>query len=196
MINSMQASRPIRQPKGFTILETLVAVTILALAIVGPLSIASKGMQAALVAKDETIAYYLAQDAVEYARFARDTNRLASPASNWLSGSGGNSTDLSACVSGDGSAKCYFDSLDLSPSRPQACPGGICPQLYYNPDNHYFTYSSASPAMFTPFVRTVSIVTPVGANADEAQMTVSVTWSDLPGVTHLVSVREDLYNWR
>lgn len=178
---------------GFTLIETLVAVMILTMGVAGPLSIASKGLQIALVAKDETTAYYLAQDAVEYVRFARDSNRLASPSSNWLSGSGGNSTDLSPCISSDGSALCYLDSLDLNPARPTAC-SGTCPQLYFNASNHYFTYSSAS-TMLTPFTRTISIKTPVGSNASEASMTVTVTWTDLPGITHKVSVAEDLYNW-
>jgi prepilin-type N-terminal cleavage/methylation domain-containing protein len=185
MINSM---------RGFTLLETLVAVVILSMAIAGPLSIASKGLQIALVAKDQTTAYYLTQDAIEYARFARDTNRLQAPSGNWLVGSGGTSTDLSPCVSADGSALCYFDSLDLAPTRPTACSGS-CPVLYYDPNNHYFTYNANAPTMPTAYTRSVSITTPSGGNNSEAAITVTVTWSDLPGVVHKVSAKEDIYNW-
>ena len=50
--------------RGFTLIETLIAVLILTTAIAGPLTIASKGLTATLVAKDQISAFYLAQDAV------------------------------------------------------------------------------------------------------------------------------------
>ena len=57
-------------------METLIAVLVLSLAITGPLTIAQKGLQAALISKDQDTAFYLARDAVEYVRFVRDTNCL------------------------------------------------------------------------------------------------------------------------
>src|SRR5438046_1665614 len=61
---------------GFTIIETLVAIAILLLAIVGPLSIASTSLNSAYYAKDQVTAFYLAQEGIEYMRFLRDTNSL------------------------------------------------------------------------------------------------------------------------
>ena len=180
--------------KGFTLIETLVAVLILVTAIAGPLTIASKGLQTALVAKDQTIAYYLAQDAVEYIRFARDTNRLAG--NGWLVGAGGNSsTGLSNCYSGSGVPSCYLDSLNNSPPTPTSC-GGPCPIMYYDPNNHYFTYNTNAPNVPTLFTRSVFINKGIGGNNDEASLTVTVSWSDLPGITHTITVREDLLNWQ
>src|SRR6266404_2318694 len=98
--------------KGFTLIETLVAVLLLSIAIVGPMTIAQKGLQTALIAKDQSTAFNLAQDAVEFIRFARDTNCLvtsvgACPAANWLNGNGGGTTiNLGNCISTTGTTAC------------------------------------------------------------------------------------------
>ncbi len=189
MINKLKINQ------GFTLIETLVAVLILVSAIMGPLTIASRGLSTALVAKDQTTAYYLAQDAVEYVRFARDTNRLKG--FNWLTGNSAlPSAVLTPCVSADGSAECYFDSLANSPAQPTVCEDATCSQhpLYYDPSNYYFNYNTNN--LKTVFTRTVSIQTPVGGNTDEASLTVTVSWSDLPGLTHTITVREDIFNWQ
>jgi prepilin-type N-terminal cleavage/methylation domain-containing protein len=199
----------IRHKAGFTLIETLVAILILVTAIAGPLTIASKGLSTALVAKDQTTAYYLAQDAVEYVRFARDTNRLQGN-NDWLKGAGGScsssnpinscSTVLTPCT---GATGCYFDSLATYPSVPTACEDAACSQhpLYYDATNHNFNYNTNN--ALTIFTRTVSIVAPVGTNdcvtaghGCEAALTVSVSWSDLPGFTHTITVHEDLFNWQ
>jgi prepilin-type N-terminal cleavage/methylation domain-containing protein len=69
-------NRILKQARGFTLVETLVAVLLLTVAIAGPLTIISKSLITALVAKDQVTAFFLAQDAVEYVRFVRDTNKL------------------------------------------------------------------------------------------------------------------------
>ncbi len=50
---------------GFTIIETLVAITILMIAIAGPITIAKKGLNASLYARDQVTASFLAQDMME-----------------------------------------------------------------------------------------------------------------------------------
>ena len=42
--------------KGFTIIETLIAITVLMIAVAGPLSVASKGLLSAQISKDQMIA--------------------------------------------------------------------------------------------------------------------------------------------
>lgn len=197
-----------RRTAGFTLIETLFAVLILGLTIVGPLGIAAKGLQLALISKDQTMAYYLAQDAVEYVHFARDTNCLMASAASactsdkWLAGNGSvnNSFNLTPCISLDGSASCYIDSLAQTPTVPTLCGGGACPPLYYNPTNKNYTYA-VSGNVQTIFIRTITIQTPVGANdctgtnGCEALLTITVAWSDVGGRAHSVKVHESLFNW-
>lgn len=52
--------------EGFTIIETLVAIAILMISIAGPLTIAQKGLTASVYAKDQIVASFLAQDAMEF----------------------------------------------------------------------------------------------------------------------------------
>ena len=63
--------------RGFTLVETLVAITILLIVIVGPMTIASRGMQTAFYAGDQTTAIYLAQEGIEHIQRLRDDTALA-----------------------------------------------------------------------------------------------------------------------
>ena len=67
---------------GFSLLETVVAISILMITIVGPLSLASKGIVLADYVKDEITGFYLAQEAIEMIRNIRDTN--VKNGTNWL----------------------------------------------------------------------------------------------------------------
>jgi prepilin-type N-terminal cleavage/methylation domain-containing protein len=66
--------------KGFTLIETLVAISILMISITGPMVFAAQGLQASMYARDQITAFYLAQDAVETVRNIRDNYAL------WLQG--------------------------------------------------------------------------------------------------------------
>ncbi len=99
---------------GFTLVETLVAITVLLLSIAAPLSIAANALFAAYYARDQITAYYLAEEAIEYAKNARDTtflndvfNPVAQDAGNqnWLLG-------LEDCIGeGEDFAGCIVDAI-------------------------------------------------------------------------------------
>jgi prepilin-type N-terminal cleavage/methylation domain-containing protein len=63
---------------GFTLVETLVAVTILLVVIVGPMTIAQRGMQSSYFAGEQITAIYLAQEAIEHFQELRDDVALQS----------------------------------------------------------------------------------------------------------------------
>ncbi len=78
----------IKNKKGFTIIETLVAITILMIAVAGPLTIAQKGLTASVYARDQVTASFLAQELMEY---NKSQKRL-----NWSNSicNSGNTTEL------------------------------------------------------------------------------------------------------
>lgn len=93
--------------KAFTLIETLVAITILMIAIAGPLTVASKGFTSALDAKNQSVAINLAQEGLEYINNVKDNKAWG----NWIPG-----TDFESVVSQEYSgcrvnSQCTFTTL-------------------------------------------------------------------------------------
>lgn len=171
--------------RGFTLIETLIAVLLLSIAVAGPLTIAQKGLSSSVIAKDQVGAFFLAQDAVEYVRFKRDTNKLGG--ASWLTG-------LAVCSSAGGTNTCYIDSVQ---DTVAPCSGS-CPVLNYDSSNRFFTYAGVGGTVTQTqqrYVRTIALVTPVGSNAAEAALAVTVSWQSAGGITRSVVVKENLFDW-
>ncbi|MFA6585793.1 MAG: type II secretion system protein [Candidatus Paceibacterota bacterium] len=62
--------------KGFTLVETLVAISIFSISIVAVMSVLGSGISDTNYAKNKLIASYLAQEGIEYARNFRDNDTL------------------------------------------------------------------------------------------------------------------------
>lgn len=74
----------LKTARGFTIIETLVAIAVLMLALVGPFYAVQSALTSAYVARDQLIASSLAQEGIEYIRGIRDNNFLNNR--TWLHG--------------------------------------------------------------------------------------------------------------
>src|SRR3989344_8733451 len=110
-------SKMLKNSNGFTLVETLVAISILTLSIAGAFTAVQSGIQSSTFAKDQTTAFYLAQEGMEFIKNKRDENALNSineqpnPVTNWLTG-------LSDDPDND---PCYFGSVcrvDVTVSSP------------------------------------------------------------------------------
>jgi prepilin-type N-terminal cleavage/methylation domain-containing protein len=62
----------ITNKSGFSLVETLVAITILLLVIVGPLSISSTSVKSTMFSSEQVMAFFLAQEGLEISQNARD----------------------------------------------------------------------------------------------------------------------------
>jgi len=83
--------------RGFTLVETLVALIILTIAITAPLSIIGNTLNATLFARDQMIATYLASEAIEIVKLKRDNNVMEGK--DWKDGLGGGSPNCqNGCV--------------------------------------------------------------------------------------------------
>jgi prepilin-type N-terminal cleavage/methylation domain-containing protein len=195
MINKKQQTK-----RGFTLIETLLAVLILTVAIAGPLTIAAKGLQLTLIARDQVVAAALAQDALEYVRFIRDTNRLNS--SDWLGGLDGTSNGHTTNQAG-GQANCTggnYCTVNSLADQVTYCGTSLATcgstYLYYDASGGEYTYASAGNTQ-SIYSRTISISTPSpGGNTHEADVIVVVQWKDAGGSTRSVELRDTLLDWQ
>lgn len=161
--------------RAFTLIETLVAITVLLISLVGPLTLAAQALKSAYYARDEVTAFYLAQEGLEYVRAVRDQNYLANPQEPWLTG-------ITDCVS----ASCNVDFLNFSHTL---CPNGVCPALLID-QNGFFNTQSGTPSNFT---RTLTL-TPITGMPDEMESSVTISWTSA-GINRSFQVSEYLFNW-
>lgn len=192
-------NKHIRAAKGFTIMETLMAVLVLSIALAGALALAAKGLDVVVIAQQEVKAAYLAQDAIENIRWARDTNCLNSggspvgcPSGAWMGGPGGL---LSLCGGTNG---CYIATIS---GVAYSCGATSCPVLKYDSANTAFTYATANGTTILPtiFTRSIYIQSPPSAtdtNPGEASTTIVVSWPSVGGITRSLRLHEDLLDWQ
>jgi prepilin-type N-terminal cleavage/methylation domain-containing protein len=161
--------------KGFTLLETLVAIAILLMALLGPFTIAQQSLKSAYYARDQITAYYLAQEGVEFVRAVRDQNYLAG--SDWLTG-----IDV-ACTN----VACIVDYPNFTYS---VCPQGGCPPLKVSSSGNLFNHASGTDSPFTRQIRLTTHPT----NPAIIIVSVTVSWKSA-GVPRVFTIQERLFNW-
>ncbi len=187
----------LKNNKGFTLVETLVAVSILSISIVSSLVASGASIDNSKNSQYQITAYNFAQEAMEFIKNKRDENALDSI-------SGGTKTWLSgmAEVAGD---PCYFGKvcqIDASPSASAApftfCGNapvnssapGLCQPLRQDPVTKLYGYNPAWTQ--TSWNREIQFVqTPSNPNEISVIVTVSWKYKNLP---YVFQISENLYN--
>jgi type II secretory pathway pseudopilin PulG len=169
---------------GFTLIETFVAVSILAVSVVAPLSLASRSLAIARYSRDQVVATHLAQDAIEYVRAKRDANLLGiarTGLGNWVNG-------LTISAKNAALQPFIVDSV-----YDQVIPcSGTCAPLKFDASTGLYTYTLGKASIYT---RTVTLVRSA-TEPLEATLTVTVTWrSGGVGGARRVVIEDELYGW-
>jgi type II secretory pathway pseudopilin PulG len=89
---------------GFSLVETLVAITILLVVIIGPLTITSSTVQSTSYASEQVIAFFLAQEGLELVQKVRDDQFLL-----YIEDSDANNTPWSDFLSDGTLSGCFED---------------------------------------------------------------------------------------
>ncbi|MFA6227248.1 MAG: prepilin-type N-terminal cleavage/methylation domain-containing protein [Candidatus Paceibacterota bacterium] len=166
---------------GFTLVEALVAISILMVAVTSPMAIAQRGLASAVYSKDQMTATFLAQDALEYIKNVRDyvglnKNSADDPGgliqTDWLG-------VLSQCYKEDGG--CKIDTIKPVPiGVTKENPTGL---LKINRDSNgnllYYDYTSN---IVSKFSRIVEIT--LSPDNNEALVAVTVRWPSTNGVEY------------
>ncbi len=187
---------------GFTLIETLVAITILTIAVAAPLSLAAQSLLAAFNARDQVTAFHLAQEAIETVRAQRDRNLLEIIKTgnnvDWLSGLELETRDINGEI--DIMKPFMVDSISTN-TNFEPCTGqegSTCLLLNFNEDTGFYGHDFGGPnrgneSRFRRFVRITEVA---NTNGEEAIVRAEVQWrTGRFGGTRTVVVEENLFKW-
>lgn len=172
----------IKTQSGFTIIESLVALSILVMVIISASSAVSTGISSYIYSKDQITAFYLAQEGFEQIRNIRDENNLEG--AHWLSG-----------ITEVANDPCYFgQACTVSPVETTLairCPApGSCSYLRQEVATGFYGYNGIWP--LTVFKREITITS---VSANEISVKVTINWSK-GSATRQFTVSENIHNWR
>ncbi len=193
--------------KGFTLVETLVALAIIMVAITGPFAATENSINATTIAHDKSAATFLAQEGVEYIHAIRDKIYIKECFSNngincstwwdvFTTNTYGSGYNVLQCLGGtpcslDMTKSQYVSTPPFTSGALATCSGGVCGKLYLTSSPLYaYTISSLGN---TPTIFSRKIVTTKMSDT-AIKVEVTVTWREQAGVQS-VTATDILTSW-
>ena len=184
----------IHSRRGQTLVEALVALSILTMGFIGIISLLSRSFQLNRTASDDTQATYLAAEGIEvaksiidydvYSAFATDPNNIGWGCSFGLT-PGAPPTDF---------ALAYDTNPGLCPAEPQTV-AQVGDKLYFDSNADagagFYTYNNFYTS--TDFTRDVYLSTPLNS-PNEIDVRSVVTWTNGP-LSNTITLQDSFYNW-
>jgi prepilin-type N-terminal cleavage/methylation domain-containing protein len=159
---------------GFTLMETLVAITILLIGVLGPLTIAARGIADGLYAKNQLVANFLAQEALELIINQRDTNL------DWIDNNLGSLDNWDYAI-----RECYTQPCRVSPQAtgqsgdPMVYQGSAESLVYCAGSGLYVESGSGSCSLEDErgpiFTRAITI-DDLGVTPPQIKVTITMSW--------------------
>jgi len=194
-------SIPIHSRRGQTIVEALVALSILTAGFIGIVSLLTKSFQLNRVTTNDTQATYLASEGIEIAKNIIDYDvyygfgltQSSSTVDYWGCSFGlGENQTADFALEYDTTPIPCADSNAVLPTISQSTTD----HLYFNPSSTLYTYSNFAPgstAIPTDFTRDVYVSVPNGS-PNEIDVRSKVTWSD-GLLSNTITLEDHFYNW-
>ena len=173
-----------RTTQGFTLIETMVAISLLTVSIISPMALAAQSLSSALYARDQITAFYLAQEAIETVRSVRDGNILQD--------SQGANVDL---LNGIPSTTGAPFTVDASTNALTLCQGGVCPPLETRQVDGIYGYSGGASGWATTNFTRIVTATFIAGTTNEIKVTATVSWHTGSYQTRSFTISENLYRW-
>jgi hypothetical protein len=176
--------------KSFTLLEVILAITVLTLAVGGSFILISQTIASVSLAQSKLIASYLAQEGIEMAKNIRDTNWLK--IQPW-----DQNLNEGACWEGD-----------YQTGAPPDYPSFVsCPYPYQYDDLRFlgvdedgfysYSYLLGNESIFKRKIvisDKVDLDDPPDGEPDKLKVSVEILWEER-GKSHSLIAQEYLYNW-
>ncbi len=197
--------------KAFTLVETLVAISIFTMSLLGIMSVLAGSISNTSYAKQKMTASYLAQEGIEYIRNMRDTYVLYDPVNSQTGWNAFNAklvpSPNTLCASANG---CYFDDqktnytnhsqqtykdnliINACSSSTSTCPNGALLYDSLTGKYGYFVTSTTTNSGFTRKINLTQVV--VGGLINEVIISSTVYWTQGSG-NYSVTFSEHLFNW-
>ena len=188
-----------KQQSGFSLVETLVAITILLIVIIGPMTISSSAAKSTSFASEQVTAFFLAQEGAELMEKARNDLLLQN-----FSGSNPDPwADFTRTTSGGTYLQCYTtDGCNLSIGNdnsgtlttPSSCSSQTGCVVNLDTENsslrsRFTPGTSGTPTIYSRTIRLQNV------SANEVSVTSVVTWrSGFSRDSQQVSVQTSLFN--
>jgi len=169
--------------KGFTLIETLVAITILTISVVAPMTLVTRSLSTAYYSRDQITAFHLAQEAIETVRHVRDHNIL-------LTARGTPTKNIFVGIPLNASS-----TVDTITNTIAQC-SGACPPLRTDSTRTFYGHNSSWPniTLFTRTMRAATVRSDAGV-PQEIRITVTVSWRTGSLQTRTITISENLYRW-
>ena len=153
--------------KGFTLLETIVAVGVIIIGLVSALTLITNALFFVSNVQDRLVAINLVEEGIEVVRNIRDNN--------WLQGVAWNNGLT------DGNYQASYNSTSLSPYNGSS--------LLFDAATGLYNYTTG---VSTNYIRQISIS---NLSSFEIRVISTITWQRR-GITYTSSAESHLFNWR
>lgn len=178
--------------------ETLVAIFILLISVTGPLAVAQSGLRSAYISRDQVLAAYIAQDAIEAIKNKRDDAEKEFRYTKGVQPSIWLATILGVCD--DTSTSQDGCSIDTTNNDIDVLSCGFDHEVSSEPGcnsnyplkidgNGFFGFDGSENSKYYRLIKIKEIRPKVEATID-----VEVGWTRVDGSVGLINVREHIFN--
>lgn len=182
--------RPHSGQRGYSLVEVLVAITVLMIALVGPLTIAHSGLKRSYFSKEQTLSIFLAQEATEAVVKLREDAALAAASFDTLAVWSRVAALAGRCPVGS-STYCgvtISDAGTIIPASFYVCNATNCLMKYQSTARVPFKQGSTVPGSNTNYTRRIQ----VDVDNSLARVVSSVSWG--VGPSDRVELETYVYN--
>lgn len=171
-----------KQERGFTLIESLVAVAILMSLIVAFMTAVRSSVSYFIYSKEQVTAFYLAHDAMEFIKSVQITD-LSNGSELLTNEPGVDNFFYDLFMAGN---KCVNDScqIDTTTGSVTVCSTAECDLLVSNNTSKAYNYDSANGSA-TVFRRAIEVAN----SGDQIEVTVTVRWTTTTGSGQFVLQR-------